>query len=169
MCARFDKLVLTIPRSTGELRFGEVMRELGHPWQDSLQVCVEANSANSTLASPPTDLAATATRGEEGLTAEAEKAAGNDEWRGAVPSSMRNELASNLYFLTPAGYRIIGGRRTTSAGPENLPPPPLPASGLVSAPPPAKPDAGTVRFRLDDVDASFDSNITDGYNKVARI
>ena len=165
MCARFDKLVLTIPRSNGELRFGEVMRELGQPWQDSLQVCVEANLTNSILASPPMDPAATATRGEEGLTAEAEKAAGSDEWRGAVPSSMRNELASNLYFLTPAGYRIIGGRRTTSAGPESLPPPPLPSS----APPPAKRDAGTVRFRLDGVGASFDSNITDGYNKVARI
>jgi hypothetical protein len=62
----------------------QVRTQVGRSWQSSFQICVEV----AAVSAPPSG--------------------SNGEQRKASVSSVRNELASNIWFITPAGYKLLG-------------------------------------------------------------
>ena len=108
-----DLVILT--RSSGERKFGEVMHHIGPGWQNSFQICVEAN-VTYPLAS--IDRTGGLGQAEGGGTLTVDRSVIR-----YVPSSTRIERGADILYLTPAGYRMLGGRRKAAMTAGGLSPP----------------------------------------------
>ena len=128
--------LVIIRRSNGDLKFGEIMSQVGPLWQNSFLICVGVNATH----------------------------AGQDPDRadGFVPSCTRTELGSNILFITPLGFKTLGGRRTAAVAKGGIIPP------LPGMAPPSPPPHVRGSENLTTPSSGYDD--TDGYyNKVVQI
>ena len=80
------------------------MEQVGQSWQNTFRICV---CVNSTLEQSPSKSGDDA--GSEESEDKVGRRYGNEESQsGTGICLVRNELASNMWFITPAGYKLLG-------------------------------------------------------------